>query len=58
MPDLENTEPVNLDEVHEDGNGNDENNDECPDSPSGSHEYDTDEATSQERCVYCGEEKD
>jgi len=56
MPDIQSDEPVNLDEVHEDENGNDEPN--CPDSPSGEHEYDTDEASGEERCVYCGEERD
>lgn len=57
MPEnIESDEQVNLDEVHENNNDNDEPH--CPDSPSGEHEFDTDEESGQERCVYCSRDRE
>lgn len=53
MPD----KPTNIDEIEP----NDENGGDAPacgDSPSGNHEFDMDEATGEERCVYCEKTKD
>ncbi len=54
--------PVNLDEIEPETQGAAETGGddvECPDSPSGQHEFDTNEGDDEiERCVYCGEEKE
>jgi hypothetical protein len=53
--------PVNLDEIEPEQapQGDADNGDvECPDSPSGQHEFDADpEDPERETCVYCGQEK-
>lgn len=54
--------PVNLDEIEPETNGAAEtggDEPECPDSPTGSHEFDEDsDDAEQEACVYCGERKE
>ncbi len=57
----ENQTPVNLDEIEPETQGASETGGEdveCPDSPSGQHEFDSDEDSENEICVYCGETKD
>jgi superfamily I DNA/RNA helicase len=54
MPDEPNT---NIDEIEPNDNGGDTETVECEDSPTGRHEFDTDESTGEERCVYCEKEK-
>jgi len=51
--------PVNLDEIEPDSLGAPETGEdepECPDSPSGQHEFDTNDE-GETKCVYCDEEK-
>ncbi len=53
---------VNLDEIEPETTGASETGGEdveCPDSPSGNHEFDTNEGDDDaETCVYCGVAKD
>lgn len=66
MPENPNVKPdqtvVNLDEIEPTTEGASETGGEdaeCPDSPSGNHEFDEDtETPDKETCVYCGEEKE